>query len=381
MSTYTTKSILDDTKIRPPPDLFFEQIIKTLSEPLIWLHLKTLNDLFKKNHDGWFAVCRGGDALNYYYQYDKYIPTHDFDIGICNVTKNQISMAEFKKMKSIIASFCTNLTIALNDFFRTTVRQFDTTIININNHDIISKRNAINFTYNSFGPNFRHDSIFYNEESPIIDFIITNFVDKDDGGNQLIPKFFENKPKWTIETLNNLYIKMKNEFPLESNINIQKRVITHIQDLIKGDRGSRRYPENLYSTSIELIIQDTTSKMYYIAPGDLLTDTMNMIRISSFELPHTPVRLQNNKILKYLAKYATLLDSINNFNQLCPNNSCTEINRYIISRDTIKYKCGRIKRQMILDMINFFYDSLFFATLSQNRWCQIYTILSFIANK
>ena len=381
MSTYTTASILYDTKNRPPPDLFFEQIIKTLSEPLIWLHLKSLNEYFKKNFAGWYAVCRGGDALNYYYPLDKYIPTHDFDIGICNLEKNQISMGEFKKIKRVIVQFCNQVTLALNNFFTTTVRQFNTTIINNDNDDIISKRNGINFTYSKFGDNSRIDSIFYNEgKSPIIDFFITNFVDNDDGGQNLQPRLFAHKPKWTIESLNDLYIKKKKEFPSENKSNIQERVITHIQDLIKGDWDSRpkRDPETLYSNSIELVIQDTVSEMYYIAPGDILTDTMNMIRISSLT-PHSYVRPENNKILKYLGKYATLLDSINDFNQLCPNSSCQELTRYVISRDTSKYDCGITKKSLV-KMLNLFYDNLDGGTtLSKNKWCEIYIILLFIA--
>jgi hypothetical protein len=90
----------------------------------------------------------------------------------------------------------------------------------------------------------------------------------------------------------------------------------------------KRYYNNRY----ELIVQDTKTEMYYIAPGDLLTDTLVMIwqSITGKDIPP-----QNpNKLVKYLIKYSFLLDSINRMIDICPDNTCNRINTHIMTRNT-----------------------------------------------
>jgi hypothetical protein len=114
--------------------------------------------------------------------------------------------------------------------------------------------------------------------------------------------------------------------------------------------------------------------MYYIAPGDLLTDTMNMIYLSV----NSSVSADNNKLAVYLAKYATLLDVINEFIQLCPDDSCEAINEYIIKRNTDKFVCAPDKEMAKL-FEKFYKPSKHWLEISQRKRCEMFTILSYIS--
>jgi hypothetical protein len=385
--SYTTEQILRDTQSRPPEKLFFEQIIKTLAEPIVITTLREMNNHIDRTYtdQGLYMVIRGGDALNYYYPINKYIPTHDWDIVLINVTKNIITRAEFNIMNGIVKLFMDRLTLNLNQFFKDYVLPFDNSNINAASQSITPKRNTITFnTYNRM--NIRLNTLSYTYSGSgsgsgtgsILDLFIGNIID--DGGPDINQEKY--KTKFTKESIDELYKTVKQKLfehymsksygPKESRqkaeLHYGINVIKEIQSLSKNEGGT------LYRNAIELIVQDERSGMYYIAPGDLLTDTMNMIYLSV----NSSVSADNNKLAVYLAKYATLLDVINEFIQLCPDDSCEAINEYIIKRNTDKFVCAPDKEMAKL-FEKFYKPSKHWLEISQRKRCEMFTILSYIS--
>lgn len=385
--SYTTEQILRDTQSRPPEKLFFEQIIKTLAEPIVITTLREMNNHIDRTYtdQGLYMVIRGGDALNYYYPINKYIPTHDWDIVLINVTKNIITRAEFNIMNGIVKLFMDRLTLNLNQFFKDYVLPFDNSNINAASQSITPKRNTITFnTYNRM--NIRLNTLSYTYSGSgsgtgtgsILDLFIGNIID--DGGPDINQEKY--KTKFTKESIDELYKTVKQKLfehymskshgPKESRqkaeLHYGINVIKEIQSLSKNEGGT------LYRNAIELIVQDERSGMYYIAPGDLLTDTMNMIYLSV----NSSVSADNNKLAVYLAKYATLLDVINEFIQLCPDDSCEAINEYIIKRNTDKFVCAPDKEMAKL-FEKFYKPSKDWLEISQRKRCEMFTILSYIS--
>jgi hypothetical protein len=387
--SYTTEQILRDTQSRPPEKLFFEQIIKTLAEPIVITTLREMNNHIDRTYtdQGLYMVIRGGDALNYYYPINKYIPTHDWDIVLINVTKNIITRDEFNIMNGIVKLFMDRLTLNLTQFFKDYVLPFDNSNINAASQSITPKRNTITFnTYNRM--NIRLNTLSYTYSGSgsgsgtgtgsILDLFIGNIID--DGGSDINQEKY--KTKFTKESIDELYKTVKQKLfehymskshsPKESRqkaeLNYGINVIKEIQSLSKNEGGT------LYRNAIELIVQDERSGMYYIAPGDLLTDTMNMIYLSV----NSSVSADNNKLAVYLAKYATLLDVINEFIQLCPDDSCEAINEYIIKRNTDKFVCAPDKEMAKL-FEKFYKPSKHWLEISQRKRCEMFTILSYIS--
>ena len=63
----------------------YEPIIKALAEPIIIKALREANEFLTRDYNVWFIISRGGDALNYYYPVNGYIPTSDWDFGLMRV--------------------------------------------------------------------------------------------------------------------------------------------------------------------------------------------------------------------------------------------------------------------------------------------------------
>lgn len=377
--SYTTTQILGDTQSRPPNAIFFEQIIKTLAEPIVIKNLREVNVSLERDYKGWFMINRGADALNYYYPIDKYIPTHDWDIVMINVTTNKILNTEFLIMNEVVKTFLEYLKDKLNEFFKTFVLPFDDSNINPANHSIIQKRNSIIFTY-TYNLHRLHtltynytDGNGINKNGAILDLYMNNIIDDINPKNN--PEKY--KTKFTKESIHQIYIdrikilselSKRNKSPLTIS-KIQTDVVKYIQSLSTKSGGT------LYRNSIELIVKDEKSGIYYIAPGDLLTDTMNMIYLSANDL----VPKTNNKIAIYLAKYATLLDVINDFIELCPDDSCEEINKYIIKRNTDNFNCVSEEEMNTLFKKFYILSDDYFERISNRKKCEMFTILSFIA--
>ena len=391
---YTTH-MLEDTKIRSP-ELFFENIIKTLAEPKVIETLNRFNNLLQTDKPppslyapGWYAVLSGGDALNYYYPSTKYIPTHDWDIRLLNVTTNIIRTDDAVKMigqGGTVDQFMTTLRDELNLFFSNIVLPFGQ---NIKVADIINKRNTIRFFYihnNTSKWNYLQYEYCDNSVTPhvkrqgrLVDIVVANLIN----GSYNESKY---QKKYTKESLDKMY----NEFLLQcpylhpdwtpeqcKDANTANAAVINAIQTASRDPGGTIYPN-----SIELVIQDTLSGIYYMAPGDLLADTMNMIYLSSIDNTDVSGVPRNNKIARYMIKYANLLDVINKFIELCPGNSCEEITKYVIQRNTnSSFVCDwndeNEKHKLFLSV---YLPSLTISNLTISKICEMCKVFETIVN-
>jgi hypothetical protein len=296
--------------------LMYEQIIKALAEPIVIKALKEANEYLNINYNGWFMVSRGGDALNYYYPVNGYIPTNDWDFGLMRVPNSQIDFTTY-----------TNISIWLSEWMKKLASE-------LSNH---FEKN-VNAKYNLLFPQLNKDTFYYNKSNfPRLHHIEFEYLYRKEKfknividvmvyGNGLernsIPNIKGWESKFTYDTLLDYYDQMdKQGIPKKSHIDISPYIIQYILD------PEKRY----YNNTFELIVQDIKSGMYYMAPGDLLSDTLIMIWQS---ITNKNVAIKKNKLPKYLIKYSVLLDAINKMINICPKNSCEKINQYILSRNT-----------------------------------------------
>ena len=122
--------------------------------------------------------------------------------------------------------------------------------------------------------------------------------------------------------------KIDYEYIRDNKLKHGLNMLYKLQDGLRG---------TLYFNTFNYIVKDMTSGMKYVAPGDLLTDTMRMIYFSINN--DRSIKQGNNKLDKYLIKYSRLLDVVNNIDTLCRGGSCAEITASVISRDTDGYNC------------------------------------------
>ena len=291
--------------------LMYEQIIKALSEPIVINALKEANEYLNINYNGWFIVSRGGDALNYYYPVNGYIPTNDWDFGLMKVPNSQIDFTTYTNISRWLSEWMMKLASELSDHFEKNVN----TKYNLLNNTFYYKKSSF--------PRLHHIEFEYIYRKEKMKNII---IDVMVYGNGLeinrIPNIKGLEPKFTYDTLLRFYDQMDQQgIPKKSHIDISPNIISHIMN------PQKRY----YNNTFELIVQDTRSGMYYMAPGDLLSDTLIMIWQS---ITNKDVEMKKNKLPQYLIKYSVLLDAINKMINICPKKSCEKINQYILSRNT-----------------------------------------------
>jgi len=304
------------------PDLIYEQIIKTLAEPIISKAISDGNELLRlREPDGnqkWFLFNRGGDALNYYYPINAYVPTNDWDLGLMNITDTQITDDLYQEISEWLKEWLEDLAKKLSRFFTQYVKQeynnlrysglFDNgkfpEYFNYTNVKTFTRLHQIYFAYtnssNTYYKNEMIDVMVYGNG-------IYDYADDIKG--------WENK--FTYEQLANFLGSQGDDLkPLES-------YTQYFVDKVNN-------PENrFYPNTYKILVQDTVSGIYYMAPGDLLTDTLVMIWQSI-----TNTNITINKLTKYLNKCAILIDAINKMIDICPDNTCEMISETILSRDT-----------------------------------------------
>jgi hypothetical protein len=392
--------MLEDTK-RRSPELFFENIIKTLAEPKVIEQLNTFNTRLQTlPTPGWFAVISGGEALNYYYTSKKYIPTHDWDIRLINVTTNMITHDIAVDMTEIVDEFMTKLATDLNTFFRYDVRAFGVRVsqeepeYNIKppsdaaTSEIINKRNSIRFFYDhkplskwNYLEYEYFDSTGVKSFGRIVDIVVANLIE----GSNNESKY---KKKYTKESLDKMgedYLnKMGEDYLAQCKLH-PKECKDAVNDAVRDEiiQISNQPGGTLYPNSIEIVIQDTLSKMYYIAPGDLLADTMNMIYLSSLNQSSVTGVPFQNKLIRYMVKYANLLDVVNEFTDLCPAKSCNQINEYMIQRNTNSFFCDLYDQPTKMKIFSSFYSVTYVTTLNyltNSKICEMCKVLSTIVN-
>ena len=312
-------------------NLIYEQKVKSLAEFCI---IKCFNELPITGIDATGVmrgithinsptqiVSRGGDALNYYYYNNNFTPTHDWDFGIMEISDSDTSplynQVWFNNKIFEVNNIMDHLTDSLNFFFD-------------NNNGIVIDPRYFNLRFRSvWGIGNRLKSISYNytdqtESSithvgAIVDMYIygnvepgVNYIDQNG-----IAQIVRNDDHWGSKNIRD-----------DTNNDYTQR--------LPPLNGS--LPKNfLFFNKIDIVVRDFKSNMSYIAPGDLLNDTLRMIYQSIYNININPL---NNKLIKYLKKYSKLVKTLNNIYTICPNNSCLNVPPMTIIRDTDLLDCN-----------------------------------------
>lgn len=342
--------------------LLIEQKIKTLCEPEVIETLKKYNQILKDNgYPNWHIISRGGDALNYYYTLDEYIPTHDWDIGFVRVPEN--GQPIYGNTLNVISQVAENLGKELANNFSYL----------FSNNKIKSNDFTIDYFKNYFNKSKRLSNIYYEykyekdkitktldiKKNSVVDiYIHGNFVDNNMMLNPMFDDILHYSPKLTLKSINTL---KNNNITLDRN-----SFISLLQNNLK-DRN--------FKNTFNYIIEDSVSKMKYVAPGDLLADTMRMIYQSV-----NNINIGENKLDKYLIKYSSLLDQINKMYNFCPNKSCRDsITAFVIDRDTniTNYSCIIPENFFLL-----FYDKAYIESkapiIPAKKICEMHEILKYL---
>lgn len=303
--------------------LIYEQTVKALSEMIInyTINIKKYKNIMEKNKNIKF-VLRGGDALNYYF--NEFTPTHDFDLGLVTINlENNLSQDDYNLRIDIVDSVSKIFINNLNLFFRYFIND--------------DKFKYLDFSEN-WSNNERLKSIYfrylYNDRTytaSIIDFYIFGNVDEN-VINKINGKRVINFSGWKKKIEDNDTLSISEI--LNSIEDVQPTINIHSFTDTSEDINLKKY---LIFNKIDTIIKDNTSNMYYMAPGDLFSDTMGMIYRSIYNID-----VFHNKLDKYLKKMSKLINLFNTLN-ICINNTCKfDINLNILSCDTNKFDCDRL---------------------------------------
>jgi hypothetical protein len=300
-------------------DINFEIYVKYYLEPIFNYYLPQINNSIQENpsFNDIYLILTGGDALNYYYSPNNQFLTHDFDLRIIRLGNH----FDFNNLPTYINPLCEQILIELTKYLNNFINLIK------QNHHKISKLNTIygqklinlQFYY-AKDPNFNLHTILYNYTNQQNQLITSSVVD--------LFIYAKNSPIPAGDIQN-----------INSNFNQKFTDNYNIINWIKNNY-------TLIVNEIELIVKDQNTNIYYMALGDLLNDTSKMILISTYLLPYNS---PNNKLYKYIEKYAKLITTINkitlnlkcnmnNINQLmclkentnidCNGKIITDINQY-----------------------------------------------------
>lgn len=257
-------------------------------------------------------LSRGGDALNYYF--NDFTPTHDWDLGLVTIINGDFNLdqKEFNQRVEILQTIGKYFATSLTQYF--SVNVINTTYKNIKfNFSWANSRLAhILFNYVETKTNV-------NYTNSIIDIYIHDNV-LQGVTNQYVPK-----------TQNVVYNDSHWFQKLQQTQNI---TFQQLIDIIPNHTSGLKI--TLFPNKIETIVQDITTKITYISPGDLFIDTLIMVYKSIYNINVDP---RNNKLVKYMKKLSKLIDLFNNIG-ICPNTTCKyNITSRILSRDTNSLDC------------------------------------------
>lgn len=360
--------------------LKYEQIVKALSELIINYTINTIEYTKIINTvPNLKLISRGGDALNYYF--DDFTPTHDWDLGLITIDlKTNLNQDDYNKRIEIVNSLMLIFSFNLNTFF-------ETYVINDNFKNIKF--------YNEWGgsPRLKHliydyvyDDISYSNS--LIDIYIYDNVDENVTNDDYNIKknnfrFVQNIPHWKEKINEN---DTRNIEQIINSMN-DKIPITEINySLNQNNKGANNLKEFLIFNKINIVVKDTISNMYYMAPGDLFNDTMRMVYQSLYNID-----IYNNKLDKYLKKLSKLINLLNTLN-ICVKNTCKfDVNLKVLSCDVNNFDCegnslinvykwknsflNYLKKEKFIKNINSEYYHSLLSYLSVKKICEIIHVL------
>lgn len=321
-------------------NLIFENKVKSLSEFCIINCINNrivIEQLNRIQH--LYLVSRGGDALNYYF--NDFTPTHDWDFGLVTITNgNLLTQEEFNIRIHIVEIIGRYFAQSLTTYFRDNVLRDGFRGIEFNFRWLNSRLSHILFNYTLGGLQYTN---------AVIDIYIHDLV-QDGTRNASVPHHN-----------NNIVINDQHWFSKIQEI--ENLTFDEVMNVLPNYNQNLKL--TLFPNKIESVVQDITTRITYISPGDLFNDTLRMIYSSIYNINVDP-HPRNNKLVKYMKKLSKLIDIFNNIG-ICPNQSCRYNNvARILSRDTNTLDC---QGNIINNTQNF--KMAIIESLRNQRWVNI----------
>ena len=296
----------------------FEQKVKSLAEFCI---IKCLNDTKVTDQINSIKNLklynRGGDALNYYFT--DFFPTHDWDFGLVTLTDSNFNVTqdEYTKRVTIVTEIGRFFTKSLIEYFSNNVINKDYSFLQFSFRWINNRLANITFRYiDDLTKKVRKSSIIdlYIHDN-VVDYVRnTRILDNTD--------FVHNELHWSHKITNT------------DNVTLQQ-ILDSLPNYKPFNQPPTDTKTTLFINKIETVVQDTTTNVVYISPGDLFNDTVRMVYSSIYN-----ININHNKLVKYTKKLSNLIDVFNNVG-ICPNSTCTyDVTTKILSRDTNTLNCN-----------------------------------------
>ena len=337
----------------------YENKVKSLAEICIIDCINNKNFVDELNKLGNLKlVSRGGDALNYYF--NDVTPTHDWDFGLMTIIPNDLVLTqdEFDKQADIVQNIGDYFASNLSSFFATAVIHPSFKDLHFYFRWDNARLSSVSFNYSTGFNTYISNAVI---DIYMFDDTYTGVVNKLVTPNQYVTKIkhWINKIKQTDNITNDIYR----------------------QDLPQHDAI---FKKTLFSNKIDTVVQDDTTGMVYISPGDLFNDTMRMVYSGIYDID---VSYGNNKLAKYAKKLSKLLDLFNGVG-ICPDKTCKyDITKRILSRNTNNKDCmgkeiKNIKkfkkscfRKLNKKYLNIVYTDL--DKISTKKLCEMLTVLGY----
>ena len=343
---------------RDRSQLLFENKVKSIAEfPVIYVINKYRAEWERDIGLDVKIVSRGGDGLNYYFDELEFTPTHDFDLGIVTLgITDQLNQQQFNIRVNAVTHLGTLFANNLTLFFRENVMAPEYRNLTFNFNWMSERLAIVQFTY-KIGQVTIVNSV--------IDIYIYDQVAEGVMNNSLQPsRLVQNERYWARKIL-------QTDIP-NNEANILRDLLPNFVNGLKS---------TLVLNKIDTVVQDITTNMNYIAPGDLFNDTLRMIYQSLYRIN---VDDNNNKLVKYTKKLSKLIDIFNRVG-ICPESSCRyDVSANILFRTTnIKDCVGNLitsPEQFKEDFLSRFHQTLdvsaFMNIMSVKKLCEINYVLT-----
>jgi hypothetical protein len=356
----------------------FENKVKSLSDIVVLNNIRKVNSII----DNFKLVARGGDALNYYF--DDIIPTHDWDFGFIKICPNYTyNQKTFNYVVNIIEKVGKLFVDNLNYFFKYYVKHKSYKSLTFAYKWQYERLLMIEFNY--IDPLSETGQTHTNS---VIDIFISDNIEngvthprfkKRIGVNNLSLPFWKTKIKASDISDYNKYSGNLQDF---KHGTYQNKFTPSGEKLYK----SKGYLKNtLFNNKIESVVQDDSSGIFYMAPGDLFYDTIRMLYVSLYEINTKP---SNNKTVRYAQKLSELINTFNK-SGICTEKTCSyDVTSMVLSRNTNTKDCNglpikvshlfRHKQLGLLIKRGYFDNSVkkLFNSISSKKLCEIVKILT-----
>jgi hypothetical protein len=356
----------------------FENKVKSLADIVVLNNIRKVNSII----DDFKLVARGGGALNYYF--DNIIATHDWDFGFMKINPNYTyNQKTFNSVVNRIEKVAKVFVDNLNYFFKYYVKHTSYKNLKFVYKWQYERLLMIEFDY--IDPLSKNGDSHTNS---VIDIFISDNIEsgvkhprfkRKISANNLSLAFWKPKIKTSDIIDYNEYRRNLEDFKYATYENN----FTASGEKLYKSKGNLK--NTLFNNKIESVVQDDTSGIFYMAPGDLFYDTVRMLYVSLYEINIKP---SNNKTVRYAQKLSQLINTFNKAG-ICTEKTCSyDITAMVLSRNTNTKDCNglpikvshifRNKQLSLLIKRGYFDKSVkkLFNLISSKKLCEIVKILT-----